>query len=703
MASNPYDQFDANPYDQFDQPAAVEAGATIREVPRQVGLASRYAIEGLGALPATIANVPGMVANAGLSLADSIAQRNGYTIPFRFPEQNAALSSALTQVGFPEPQGANERVVGDMSRTLASAGGVIGGARALATRAPSLVTSVSERVAAAPGMQAAAAVGAGGAGGAVREAGGGPTEQFIASVLGGLVTGGGASLLSKPVGAATNAVQSWVQKTVSPRDIQGTLNVELQRAGVDWNALSQQAQAQLVKDAERAIYSGQPLNPDALRRLADYRNIGATPLVGDITQDPRILTNQRNLSKTMANTEPVFGPNLPAIENQNAKTVLSTLEGVEKSPLDAFATGQRVQGNIVAKDAQMKAGEDALYRAARDTTGREIPLDRGSFVDQAWANLNSSNRAPWLPPQIRDVLNTLSKGDGEFTVNTIDQLKTLLAQESRATTNGNTKAAIAAVRDALENVQPAVQKTATGSQAPITGAQGARLAAADQAGNSLAGDSLAKFDAARAAARERRTWQESAGFIGDALDGTDPLKFTQKHIVNAEYENLAKLRTEMKADPEAVGAVRKQLLDYILQRGRADSDTTKFTSAGLKAGLDQIGERKLRLFFSAAEVQQIKSAVNVARYSQSQPIGSAVNNSNSGAMVIGRLFNSLLNVGKGAPLLGPMVAEPISRASVSIRGASTANVPNALFMQMPPEPFPLNPLLALPALPSRQQ
>lgn len=696
------EQLDATVAD-LSKPAAVSAGEVMRDVPRQLGLTARYGVEGMAALPATLANIPAMIGNAGLAGADAVADQFGYTVPFRFPEQNQALSEALTQIGLPQPQDANERVVGDMARTVASAGSFVGGARALTSEAPGVTRAVLERVAAAPGTQAAAAVGAGGAGGAVREAGGGPTEQFIASVLGGLVTGGAYAAASNKASQAAGGLQTFLQKLVAPKDIKATLDVELQRAGVDWNALSQQAQAQLVKDAERAIYSGQPLNSDALRRLADYRNVGATPLVGDITQDPRLITQQRNLSKTMANTEPVFGPNLPAIENENAKTVLSTLQNVEKSPLDAFATGQRVQSTIAGKDAAMKAGEDALYKAARDSYGRDIPLDRGAFVDQAWTNLGKSNRAPWLPSQVRDVLNTLSSGEGQFTVDTIDQLKTLLAQESRASTNGNVRAAIAAVRDALENAQPVVAKRATGSQVPIPGDVGRRLAAGDAVAGDLSADSLSKFDAARAAARARRTWQESAGFIEDAIEGTDPLKFTQKHIIGAEFKNLAKLRTEMKTDPESVAAVRKQLVDYILTRGRADSDTTKFTSAGLKAGLDQIGERKLRLFFSAAEVQKIKSAVNVARYSQSQPIGAAVNNSNSGAMVIGRIFNGLLNAGKGVPLAGPWVAEPLSRASVSLRGASAANVPNALMLTAPPEPFPLNPLLAISALPSSKQ
>jgi hypothetical protein len=694
------------------QPAAVSAGNTIREIPRQVGLAARYGIEGLAGLPATLANIPGTVANGYLEIANLAS---GGRVPFRFQEQNQVVSDALTQAGLPQPQNANERVVGDMSRTLAGAGGAIGAASRYAQQAPQVVSRVAERVAANAPAQAATAVGAGGAGGSVREAGGGPTEQFVASIVGGLVGGGGYMAVAPTVNRATNAVAGTVRQAVAPKDIQAAVNVELQRAGIDWKTLSSDAQAKIVEDVSRAIYTKQPLDRQALARLADYRNIGARPLVGDITQNPRDVTYQRNLSKTQANTPPVPGaPNLPDIENQNARTVLSTLENVEKSPLDTYATGQRVQSTIGLKDAAMKSGEDALYRQARDSAGRAIPLDRQSFVDGAFANLARDNKAPFLPGEIQTILNNISKGEMSlgmhgpkvpvpFDVNTIDSLKTILATASRNTRDGNVKSAISAVRDALENAQPAAARSPTGSTLPITGAQGARLAAVDGARDSISADALGKFDAARAAARQRRTWQESAGFVSDALEGMDPVKYTQRHVVNAEYANLAKLRAELKNDPESIAAVRKQLVNYILERGRADSDTVTFSSAGMKGAFDQMGERKLRLFFNDREVQQIKSAINVARYSQSQPIGSAVNNSNSAAMLIGRMMSAILGASESVPFAGPLIAQPLQRATVSLQGMSAAKVPNALMLQAPPEPFPLNPLIALPVLPPGNQ
>lgn len=645
-----------------EQPAAVTAGATLREIPRQVGLTARYGLEAFG---------------------------------------QTALPNIL---GLPSPQNANERVVADASRVAVGAMGLAKGAgyasQFIDKAARPVVANVTRLMGENLGPQLTGTMAAGTAGGSVREAGGGPTEQFIASIIGGV----GGSLVYGPVAAAANAGRAGVQRLFAPKDIQGEVRVILERTGIKWSDLSAAAQAQLVKDAEKALYSGEPLNADALARLAHFRNIGATPTRGAVTMDPRQVTLEQNLAKSQANMDRPIGPDLSQIQNNNARTVLSTIDGTERSPLDAYGAGQAVQGNIVKKDAAMKSAEDALYRQARDAAGRDIPLDRGAFVDQAWANLAQNNRAPWLPDQVKQVLNTLSKGEGQFTVDTIDQLKTLLAQESRATSNGNTRAAIAAVRDALENAQPAVQRNPTGSTVPVTGAQGARLAAADQAGDAITADTLGKFDAARSQARQRRTWQESAKFVEDALDGQDPGQFTKRHIVGATLEDLTKLRAEIKNDMTAVQGVRRQLVNYIMERGRADTDVTKFSSAGMEAAFQQIGKRKLGLFFSSDEIQQLESAIKVAKYQQAQPIGSAVNNSNSGAMVIGRVLNSILNAGQTAPVIGPMVAAPITGARIGLQARSAASVPNALVTQTPAQqPTPINALLALALLPRSEQ
>lgn len=694
----PSEWLEAKPTSSEAQPAAVQAGQALGGIPRQLGLTARYGVEGLA------------------SLADPLRMAlNAAGVPGQKRPMSEVVGDYLTKAGFPEPQGANERVIGDASRLVA---GSMGGG-GLASKGSELASGTTQRVlqsmAARPGIAGISAAGSGLAGGSVREAGGGPLAQFGASLLGGIgapLAAQGAANLGKM--ASTNLRAA----LANPMDLDARLSIELQRAGIDPSTIGASVKAQLREDAKKALVSGEGLDPAALRRLTDFRQIGATPLLGDITQDPALLSQQRNLSKQIANTANVGGANLPAIQNANARRVISTLEGATSSADDAYASGQRIIGAVTAKDARLKGQESALYGAAKDSEGRALPLDRGSFLNEAFGNLARENKMAFLPENVSNFLNTLGKGsvkvNGQeypvpFDVNTIDQLKTILASASRSSNDGNARAAIAQVRNALENVQPKMQDF-----------NGAQLATQAQAAAMRAGDpaagSMAAFDAARSFARDRRQWQESAGFIEDALGGAAPDRFVQKHIIGGTVGDLQKLRAEIgggvsgsrevgpAGSPQAaqqsgqlLDSVRKQLVDYIMQRGKADGDTVKFSSAGMSDALKAIGDRKLSLFFAPEEIAQLKSAVNVGRYMQSQPIGSAVNNSNTAGAALGRI-SGLLDKLSPIPGIGPMISDPIKGGLLQMQVRGMSNMNKGLMAPSEAELKALAPALMLPGL-----
>jgi len=668
------------------QPAAPKPRSFGDELIRQVGLTARYAMEGLPQM----ADLVAMPIRAGLNAANGALGGN----PEYFQPLSSLASRGADKLGLPQPENAAERVIGDASRAVAGSAGSVGLARAVAAQAGApVVKAVAQKMAADPMAQGASGATGAAAGSATREEGGTPMGQFAASLVGGIA--GGAALNAGR--SAANAAGAAARKALDPQQLDATLKTTLERAGMSWDDLGAAAKIQLRRDAEKVVYSGQPIDAAALKRLADFRAVGATPLVGDITQDPGLLTLQRNLAKTQANGS----GELPHLQNANAGRVLDTLQRQADSPLDAYATGERIISTVQGKDAALKAGEKALYDRARGAAGREVQLDRGQFVNEAFANLAATNRQAFLPESVGKVLDQIAAGTVKvggqehpvpFDVNTIDQLKTILASASRATMDGNAKAAIKAVRDALENTQIAASKPATAPGSLATGAQAAAMQQADTA----PAEALAWFDKARGAARDRRTWQESAKFIEAALDGAAPDDFVRKHIIGAPVGELQKLKAEITraaAAPGAssrelstavnpggltapstggtqqrdiVNAVRKQMVDYIMKRGRADGDVRTFSSAGMKDALQQLGDRKLAMFFSADEIQQIKSAVNVGRYMQSQPIGSAVNNSNSGAMLWGRLSNVLGHL-SGIPGAGPLAAAPLQQFTTSMQ------------------------------------
>ena len=108
----------ANP--QMSQPAAaVGAGQAVNGIPRQVGLAARYGIEGL-------ANMAQIGTEPLRYLTDRLTGQTGKTKPL-----GALVTEGLDAIGLPSPQGANERVIGDATRLVAGAGVIVGGEVAL--------------------------------------------------------------------------------------------------------------------------------------------------------------------------------------------------------------------------------------------------------------------------------------------------------------------------------------------------------------------------------------------------------------------------------------------------------------------------------------------------------------------------------------------------------------------------------------------
>ncbi len=652
------------------------------QIGRQVGLAGRYAVEGALQLPGLIANVPASLANAGM---DAV----GVDWP-RFPDQNAAVSSALTQAGLPSPETSTERVVGDISRFAAGTGSAVKTAQTVANGAVGLTKAAAGELAAKPAAQVASAVGAGAAGGWVRESGGDPWEQFAASLIGGIAA---PFALNKAQQMGQN-VAGAVRRVLSPTEIDSQVQIVFERAGVDWRGLSEGARRSLVEDAKAAVYSGQNLDDAALRRLADFRAIGAKPLTGDITQDPGLISKQRNLAKQQANMGMAPGDDLSAVQNQNAKTVIDTIDNTADSAADSYATGQGIIGKVESVDDAIRAKQNVFYDDARNAAGQDIPLSRRGFVDNAIAGLVKENKLGFLPEGVRSMLNDISAGEttifGQtiptpFDVRTIDGLKTTLAKASQ-NPDGNARRAVGIVRDALDNTLPEAQIPTVGGTQVATAADSARQARIA----ALPEEALRLLDKARRMSKARFDWKESSPFIEDALTGAEPDKFVQKHIINGTVKELAAIRKLVGGTPALRGAVRAQLIEYIKARGNLDADVTRFSSKGLEDGLKALGDRKLTMWFTPQELSKLKSAINVAKYSQAQPIGSAVGNSNTGAVVVAKALDGLNKWAAAAPL---GIGTTVSGVSTAVTSRQLQNIDSALRIPQKPtlvSPIPLS-------------
>ncbi len=170
--------------------AQLEAAPVERSLPeklgRQVGLTVRAGIQGVTAIPATLANAPAALYN---KLADFFSPQPASGQPedrgFRFPEQQTAIGSLLTKLGLPAPENATERVAGDVAGAMAGAGGMVKAGEGLAKAASPIVQRVGQVLASSPGTQIATSATGSATAGVTRERGGGPIAQIAAGAAGG--------------------------------------------------------------------------------------------------------------------------------------------------------------------------------------------------------------------------------------------------------------------------------------------------------------------------------------------------------------------------------------------------------------------------------------------------------------------------------------------------------------------------------------
>lgn len=627
----------------IEKPAAVRAGGMLREIPRQLGLAIRYGVEG----PAQAAQI--VTEPIRQMVVNPVARFLGAPEAAPLAQGASALADAI---GLPQPQGANERVIGDASRLMAGGAGLASAAGAAAGASTGLTSKVAQMLAANPGQQLAGAAGAGLAGGSVREAGGSPGEQAIAALIGSVAA---PAAMSGAQGLA-GRVSQFFRPQQSLQQVDQQIELALRRQGVDWAQVPERVRQSLRGEAQQALQASGELDGAALSRLADFRRVeGATPTRGMLTLDPAQITRERNLAKTGANSVDVGMQGLSRVENANNRALVEALNNAgARGAQDAPTVGGRVIDTLQRGLAAEKANVDQLYSAARDTAGRSFPLDGAAFTAQANKALDDALLGGALPPSVAGHLNRIAKGEVPFTVDYAEQLKTAIGNLQRATADGQQRMALGLVRKALDDT-PVV---GLGGQGPAAGARVVNPGNLPAVPNSpqLGEQAVSAFNQARAANRTMMQRIESTPALQAVYEGVEPDKFVQRFITgngpDASIRSVQALRRELASDPQAAQAVRAHIVDYLKGKalsGAAD-EVGNFSASNFNKALDGIGEQKLRAFFSGDEIDQLKAVGRVASYMTVQPKGSAVNNSNSGALMLGRGLDMLDSIAGRLPV-----------------------------------------------------
>jgi hypothetical protein len=643
--------------------------SAVKDFPRQVGLTGRYAIEGA-------ANTLGLPLEPLRMGVSGISQLAGGPPAASISTYGTKLADLL---GLPKPRESSvmdtqtglakilpsEQIVGDVATSIASTIPMVSGAAALAKNTTGITSNVANQLAANPMLQYGSAAGAGYGSGLTREAGGDPLQQFFAGLAGGIAApaayGGAKSLLTSAGQKVAPTLTGKLNPDAvipSPAEVDQIITLKLGQSGIDYSKMSDQVKKALNADVTNALRTGGDLGGDAMRRLLDFRMIeGTTPTKGMITLDPRQVTLEQNLAKTGMNSQ---DPNLQTLGNVQASNNRALIEALNAQGAGNVQTpylreaGKASTAKIVAEDVQKQADTSKLYDEAKALPGGELPLNRFELVKNIDAALARENKNAFLPESVRGMINSIAKGEVTiegvkypvpFDVKALDNLLTTVATAQRATSDGNIIGALKLVRNAIDQTEIKPVKAEFGGGQVVTESGASFLKGQDATPKEL----LDALNKARASHRERMQWQESNRPVEQTVNGMQPDQFVRDFVISKEATVADAAAVAKSGDPTATkSAILTHLKDLAL--GGKPDELGTFGASTYNKALKNIGDDKLALFFSPEEIGELQRLGRVAQYMTLQPKGSAVNNSNSGALVLGAGIDVLANsVGVGFP------------------------------------------------------
>ena len=647
---------------QGAKPQSVQAGGVLNDVGRQLGLTARYGMEGL-ANTAQIATEPVRYAT------DRLTGNVGNSKPL-----GAIATGVADWMGLPKPQGANERVIGDATRLLAGSGGILGLGNA-AAKVPGMIGAAGKALSQAPVSQLASATGSGLAGGASREAGGSNTQQVMSAVLGGL---GGFGAASAAGSLATKATQL-KNGLMTPLQMDGKISGILQKAGVDYSKVPEKIRQTMRAELADALKANKELNPTAVARLLDFKANNLTPTRGMVSLDPVQITREQNLAKMAANSSDDQLHGLPRIQNRNNAQLITNMNEAGANAGNVDAAGNLVTSSVLGRRDALRNAEQSAWTEAKGSPGYTQPISSKVISDINTA-LGDEGMMPFMNSTISKYMEAFQTGQ-PFTPQAYRNLQSMLARE--VSKGGNEGAAAGLARRILEqsDLQPA--GFANAGNALVT----PKMAGAMQAADGNATDAIAAVNNARKATRQAYAYEDSSPLVRSVLsDGatSDPQRIAQRFVIGGTFREAQDMARQV--GPEGISTIKNALVNHLKDKALngASDEIGKFSQSTFAKELSALRRSgKLDLFFSKPEIEQLESMGRAASYMQVQPVGSAVNNSSSGALMLGKGLDWINSAAKKIPGGQTFVADPLRNIEISLNQRQAQNVLPGLLEKNP--------------------
>lgn len=431
---------------------------------------------------------------------------------------------------------------------------------------------------------------------------GSPTAATVAE------TGGNAALMlagGKLARTGSKAAPFERPQAFKPATAQEALNTAAanQSMGAAGAAVDLQKLSPTLRTAvEQAVkQTGGAVNPEVLARQvqADSLPVKVNLSEGQALADPRLISVEMNArgkheiySKGFEAQNKALTENLRAMRDESGPEVFST---------NAVEHADTLIGRYKAIDEAANADISQKYEALRDAAGGDFPIDTQGLLVNVRTALKKDLTTSKAPADVMALLEEKA-GAGAMSLEDFEGLRTSLARIQRSAADGQERHAAGVIRRQIEEMP---------------------LAPGAEQLKGLA-------DTARAAARDRFAALEADPAYKAAVnDSVAPDAFVRKYVIAGTRDNVARLSQAMSGDERAVQTLKVAILDHL--RSAAGIDTGyngNFTQAGYNKALQSL-EPKLGSLLDTNTAETARTLGDVARYTQFQPKGSFVNNSNT--------------------------------------------------------------------------
>ena len=359
----------------------------------------------------------------------------------------------------------------------------------------------------------------------------------------------------------------------------------------------------------KAVLSGIPFEqtnvPTFMRHIeADSLRVPVRLTEGQATGDIVKLSNEQNRRGK--------DPELAQRFNEQNGLLIENINEIRQGAApDAYGTKiiENSQGIIDAYktiDTARSEKITAAYKALEDANGGQFPIDGITLAKNAETMLGKKLKTEFLSPSIKSQLERFKSGE-PMTFENFEAMRTNLAAEIRkAERSGDGNAAMASsiVREALE-------------QLPLTGQAAGKL-------KPLA-------DTARGLAKERFDMlKKDPAYKAAVDDAVAADKYLQKFVVNGVNKNIATMVNHLGKDSVAHQHMASGTINFLKDKAGIVGENGNFTQAGYNRALKNLDDVKnLEQIFTPEIASELKTLGNVARYTQAQPRGGFINNSNT--------------------------------------------------------------------------